>query len=148
MYSTCQSYKSDTKARGVDFESVNSIFKIRRASSGNSIIGATATTTYTSISRSGSHKLKPNKWIEYIDSLKNSLVEAKEYMASIRSKAKTDQASLLHKLEQAMDQNTKLLALLTSGATRKKEHPLQNIPMIRTATEEADASSASAKTNL
>jgi len=43
------------------------------------------------------------------------LVAEKEYAATLQTKADEKQASLLAKLEQAMEQNTKLLSLMAKG---------------------------------
>ena len=53
--------------------------------------------------------------MEYSDSLEDSLTEAKEYADALEAKAEGAQASLLAKLELAMEQNTKLLALMAKG---------------------------------
>ena len=61
------------------------------------------------------HPPSKTDWVEYSDSLEDSLTEAKEYAAALESKAERTQSALMTKIEPAMDQNTKLLALKAKG---------------------------------
>ena len=112
------------KARGAGFESANSLAQSRRANSASSFSrgnsassfsgGASVISATSAGSRTGTPLEKAN-WVEYSDSLEDSLTEAKEYAAALESKADATQATLLSKLELAMEQNTKLLAMMTTG---------------------------------
>jgi hypothetical protein len=117
LYKKRKSYESDMKAHRSGFESANSVAELRRTSSAASV-GDRSTSTR------GSRNLKSptHEWVEYSDSLEDSLVEAKEYAAAITTKAETEQAALLEELKEqrkqtmaAMAQTAKLVALLEKG---------------------------------
>ena len=77
---------------------------------------------YTS-STKATTKSPTNQWVEYSDSLEESLLKAKEYAATITSKSKADQTSIVVELKEqikqtqlVLDQNTKLMAMLVKSA--------------------------------
>ena len=117
LYKKRKKYNSDMKARGAGFESANSIAHSYSPKNNASICGgATVNTAASSVSaRSSTTPLDKTQWVEYSDSLEDSLTEAKEYAAALEAKAEGSQASLLAKLELAMEQNTKLMTLMAKG---------------------------------
>ena len=67
-------------------------------------------------------KIPTNQWVEYSDSLEESLPEAKEYAAAITSRAEVDQTSIMAELKDqrkqtqlALDQNIKIMAMLVKS---------------------------------
>ena len=67
-------------------------------------------------------KSPTNKWVEYSDSLEDSLLESKEYVAAITSIAEADQTSITAELKEhrkqtqlSLDQKTKLMAMLVKS---------------------------------
>jgi len=116
LFKKRKKYNSDMKARGAGFESANSVAQKYQPNPPSFSGDATVGTTTSSFSGRGSTTpLDKTQWVEYSDSLEDSLTEAKEYAASLEAKAAGDQATLLQKLEMAMEQNTKLLALMAKG---------------------------------
>ena len=79
-------------------------------------------------------KSPTNKWAEYSASLEDSLLEAKEYVAAIISRAETDQTSIMAELKEprkqtqlALDQNTKLIVMLVeSGMGGEATYPTRD----------------------
>ena len=74
--------------------------------------------TYTAATKATT-KSPTNQWVEYSNSLEDSLLEAKEYAAAITSRAEADQTSIMAELKEQikqtqleMYQNTKLMAML------------------------------------
>ena len=64
-------------------------------------------------------KSPTNKWVEYSDSLEESLLGAKEYAAAITPRAEAEQTSIMAEFQEqrkqtqlALDQNTKLMAMM------------------------------------
>ena len=45
-------------------------------------------------------KLPTNQWVEYSDSLEDSILKAKEYAAAITSKEKVNQTSIMAELKE------------------------------------------------
>ena len=116
LYKKRKKYHSDMKARGAGFESANSLAQSSRYSSASSIGGGA--TVISATSTFGKDTATPpgkTDLVEYSDSLEDSLTEAKEYAAALESKAEATQSALMAKIELAMDQNTKLLALMANG---------------------------------
>ena len=74
---------------------------------------STAASSYDA--RTSRTPLGKTEWVEYSDSLEDLLTEAKEYAAALETKSEATQASLMAKLELAMEQNTKLLAMMAKG---------------------------------
>ena len=63
----------------------------------------------------------PNEWVQYTDSLEDSLIEAKEYAAAMTTK-NDNQAKILEELREqraqtklVLEQNKKLMKLLAKG---------------------------------
>ena len=68
-------------------------------------------------------KSPTNQWAEYSDRMEDSLLEAKEYAAAITQKSEADQTIIMAEVKEqrkqtqmAMDQNTKLMAMLVKSA--------------------------------
>ena len=115
LYADKHLYQEDTKAAKSGYESVISFDKASHQISGaNSVSGRTAVTSMRSLRSAPS-----NEWVEYTDSLEDSLVEAVKFAAAVTSKSDLDQAEILEELREqrkqtalALDQNTKLMAIL------------------------------------
>ena len=105
------------KARGAGFESANSLtHNYQPGNSPGTSGGATVITAASSVSTpSATNPLDKTQWLEYSDSLEDSLAEAKEYAATLVTKAEEKEAALMAKFEMAMEQNTKLIALMAKG---------------------------------
>ena len=70
-------------------------------------------------------------WTKYIDTLKDSLTESKEFVASITSNQDTLMEEMQEERKQMkniMAQNTKLMAMLESNINRKKKTAAINSP--------------------
>jgi hypothetical protein len=115
LYKKRMKYNSDMKARGAGFESANSFAQSKRSNNTSTFSGGATVVSSTSAGSRPGTPLEKATWVEYSDSLEDSLTEAKEYAAAMESKADATQATLMAKLEIAMEQNTKLLAMMTSG---------------------------------
>ena len=121
LYVKKRSYQEDMKSTKGEYESASSFGdSSRRVSGANSISERTASTT-ASRSTLPSTTEPPNEWVQYTDSLEDSLVEAKEYAAAISSK-NDNQAEILAELKEqreqtklALEQNKKLMELLAKG---------------------------------
>ena len=97
----------------------------RRNSGANSISERTATTAFSAVSNRSpplSNGPPPNEWVQYTDSLEDSLVEAKEYAAALLTKSDGNQSAILQELKEqrkqtqlAMEQNKKLMELLAKN---------------------------------
>ena len=81
----------------------------------------TERSTYTAATKA-TKKSPTNQWVEYSNSLEDSLLEFKEYAAAITSRAEADQTSIMAELKEqrnqtqlALDQNTKLMAMLSKS---------------------------------
>ena len=118
LYKARRSYESEMKAHRSSFEISNSFAQSPRHGSeqsmDNRIMGTAATRATT--------KSSTNQWVEYSNSLEESLLEAKEYAATITSKAEADQMSIMVEFKEqrkqtqlALDQNTKLMAMLVKS---------------------------------
>ena len=79
-------------------------------------------------------KSPTNQWVEYSDSLEESLLEASEYAAAITSKAEADQTSIMGEFKEqikqtqlALDHITKLMVMLVkSGLGGKATDPTRD----------------------
>ena len=100
------------KARGAGFESANSLAHTKDYSIGG---GATVVSSTSSHGRGSGTPIGKTEWVKYSKSLEDSLTEAKEYATTLESKAEATQAALMAKIELAMEQNTKLLAIMAKG---------------------------------
>ena len=126
LYIKKRSYQEDMKTTKGGYESASSFGdSSRRISGANSIGERTAATTVSAVSsRSPPHSdgPPPNEWVQYTDSLEDSLVEAKEYAAALLTKSDGEQSAILEELREqrkqtklAMEQNKKLMELLAKG---------------------------------
>ena len=108
------------------YESANSFGNSSRRTGGaNSISERTATTAFSADSNKSpplSNGPPPNEWVQYTDSLEDSLVEAKEYAAALLTKSGGYQSEILQELKEqrkqtqlAMEQNKKLMELLAKN---------------------------------
>ena len=79
MYKKRKKYNRDMKARGAGFESANSLAQTNRwhntASSSGGATVSTAASSYNA--RTSRNPLDKTEWVEYSDSLDDSLIEAK-----------------------------------------------------------------------
>ena len=67
-------------------------------------------------------KSPTNQWVEYSDSLEDSLLESKEYAAAITLRAEADQTIIMEELKEqrkqtqlALDQNTNIMVMLVKS---------------------------------
>lgn len=106
------------KARGTGFESANSLAQNYQPGNSPDVSGgATVITATSSCSAcSATTPLDKAQWVKYSDSLEDSLTEANEYAATLESKAEAKEAALMAKIELAMEQNTKLIAMMAKGS--------------------------------
>ena len=106
------------KAHRSSFETVNSFMQNPWNCSEQSMAERSTDTSATKATT----KSPTNQWVEYSNSLEDSLLKAKEYAAAITSKAEADQTSIMAELKEQrkqteleLDQNTKLMAVLVKS---------------------------------
>ena len=118
------------KAHRSSFETAKSFTKNPHNGSGRSTTERSTDTAATKATKQS----PTNQWVEYSDSLKDSLLEAKEYAAAITSRAEADQTSIMAELKEqrkqtqlALDQNTKFMAMLVkSGLRGESRYPTRD----------------------
>ena len=96
LYKARRSYESDMKAHRSNFETAHSFTQNLQNGSESS---TAERSVYTPATKSTT-KSPTNKWVEYINSLEDSLLEAKEYAAAITSKAEAEQTSIMEELKE------------------------------------------------
>ena len=96
LYKARTSYESDMKAHRSSFETAHRFTQNPHNESEHSTAERSADTPATKATT----KSPTNQWVEYSDSLEDSLLEAKEYAAAITSKADTDQTSIMAELKE------------------------------------------------
>ena len=118
LYKARRSYKSDMKAHQSSFETAHSFTQNPPNERERS---TTERSVYTAATKA-TKKSPTNQWVEYSNSLEDSLLEAKEYAIVITSRAEADQTSIMAELKEqrkqtqlALDQNTKLMAILAKS---------------------------------
>ena len=118
LYKARRSYESDVKAHQLRFEITNSFTQNPQNGSERSTTERIADTAATKATK----KSPTNQWVEYSNSLEDSLLEAKEYAAPITSRAEADQTSIMAELKEQMKQtqlalyqNTKIVAVLVKS---------------------------------
>ena len=95
LYKACRSYESDMKAHHPIFETTNRFTQNLRNVSEQSMDERSTDTAATKATT----KSFTNQWVEYIDSLKDSILESKEYAATITSRTDADQKSIMAELK-------------------------------------------------
>ena len=118
------------KAHHSSFETANSFTQNPRHGSEQSMAERSTDTAATKATTNS----PTNESVEYINSLEDYLLEAKEYAAAITSKAEAYQTSIMAELKEqikqtqlALDQNTKLMEMLVkSGMGGEATYPTRD----------------------
>ena len=118
LYKVRRSYENNMKAHRSSFETSNRLTENPWHGSERSMSERSTDTAATKATT----KSPTNKWVEYSNSLEDSLLRAKEYTSAITPKAESDQTSIMAELKEQrkqiqleLDQNTKLMAMLVKS---------------------------------
>ena len=96
LYKSRRSYESNIKTHWSSFETAHSFTQNPQNGSKRSTAERSADTPSPKVTK----KSPTNQWVEYSDSLEDSLLKAKEYAATITSRVEADQTSIMAELKE------------------------------------------------